>query len=69
MIQLLANQAEIIGSLRLSAIEVAGALNLALTREWIESIDGRYRLTWKWFRSITRILARQNLLVRRASGA
>ena len=33
-----------------------------------ETIDDRYRLTWMWFRSITRVLARQNLLVRRTLG-
>lgn len=64
----MANQEEIITSLRFPATEIAGALRLAIDREWIESVNGSYRLTWKWFRSITRILARQNLLVRRTLG-
>jgi AAA domain len=63
-----ANQEEITDSLKLPETEVASALRFALAREWVESADGSYRLTWKWFRSITRVLARQNLLVRRTIG-
>ena len=62
----MANQEEIADSLRFSATEVAGALNLAITHEWVEQVNGRYHLTGKWFRSITRVLARKNLLVRKA---
>jgi hypothetical protein len=64
----LANQQEIIDSLRLPEMEVAAALRLARSRGWIDEVDGRYRLTWKWFRSVTRVLSRQNLLVRRTLG-
>ncbi|MBW1864523.1 MAG: ATP-binding protein, partial [Deltaproteobacteria bacterium] len=62
----MANQEEIADSLRFPATEVAGALNLAITHEWVEQVNGRYHLTGKWFRSITRVLARKNLLVRKA---
>jgi hypothetical protein len=64
----MANQEEIIASLRFPANEIAGALRLATNRGWVELVNGRYRLSWKWFRSITRVLARQNLLVRKALG-
>ncbi len=56
---------EIVESLRFPEPDVAGALRLAESHEWIEYVDGRYRLSWKWFRTVTRVLARQNLLVRR----
>ena len=62
------NQEEIVESLRLPTAEISGALHLAETRRWIKSIDGRYRLTWKWFRSITQVLARKNMLVRKTPG-
>ncbi len=63
-----ANQEEIVESLRLPTAEISGALRLAETRRWIKSIDGRYRITWKWFRSITQVLARNNMLVRTTPG-
>jgi hypothetical protein len=63
-----ANQDEITDSLRFPETEVVAGLRFALSREWVELVDGRYRLTWKWFRSVTRVLARQNLLVRRTLG-
>jgi hypothetical protein len=59
---------EIVNSLQLPVNEVAGALRLATSRGWLESENGRFRLTWKWFRSITRVLARKNLLVRTTLG-
>lgn len=64
----MANQEEIIASLRFQETEIAGALRLAVDRQWVESVNGSYRITRKWFRSITRVLARQNLLVRRTLG-
>ena len=64
----MASREEIIDSLRFPAAEVAGALHFAITNEWVELVNGRYRLTWKWFRSIMRMLARKNLLVRKIMG-
>jgi hypothetical protein len=64
----MASQEEITDSLRFKTKEVAGALNMATTNGWIKPVNGRYRLTWKWFRSITRVLARKNLLVRTTLG-
>ena len=31
-------------------------------RGWIEEVDGHHRVTWKWFRTITRVLVRRNFL-------
>ena len=59
---------EIVNSLQLPVAEVTGALRLATARGWLETENGRYRLTWKWFRSITLVLARKNLLVRTTLG-
>ena len=59
---------EIVNSLQIPATDVTGALRLATARGWLESEDGRFRLTWQWFRSITRVLARKNLLVRTTLG-
>ena len=65
----MANQEDIIASLRFPEAEIAGALRLAIDRQWVESVnDDSYRITWKWFRSIMRVLARQNLLVRKTLG-
>ena len=64
----LASQEEIVDSLRFPAKEVTGGLHLAISRGWVEAINDRYCLTWKWFRSITRVLARKNLLVRTTLG-
>jgi len=64
----MASQEEITDSLRFKTREVTGALNMATTNGWIRPVNGRYRLTWKWFRSITRVLARKNLLVRATLG-
>jgi len=63
-----ASQEQITDSLKLPETEVNVALRFALAREWVEISDGWYSLTWKWFRSITRVLARKNLLVRRTLG-
>jgi len=64
----MASQEEITNSLRFKTREVAGALNMATVNGWIKPVNGRYCLTWKWFRSITRVLARKNLLVRTTLG-
>jgi len=64
----LASRQEILESLRLPEEEVAGALRYAESRGWIENVDGRYQLTWKWFRAVTRVLSRQNLLFRKTLG-
>lgn len=64
----LAAQDDIIESLRLPMADVLRAVRFSMQRGWIEEINGRYRLTWKWFRSITLVLSRQNLLPRKSIG-
>jgi len=61
--ELIAEQ-DIGDNLRLPQGAVSSAMHYAVLRGWIEETDGRYRLSWTWFRSITRVLARQNLLAR-----
>ncbi len=51
-------------SLQLPFGVVSNAIRVAMIRGWIEEIDGYYRITWRWFRAINRVLARQNLLDR-----
>jgi len=58
------SQEDLEAGLRLKHNIVEGALRLSLLRNYIEEHDGRYRLTWDWFRTITRWLAGQNLLAR-----
>ena len=64
----LATRDNIIESLRLPMGDVVDAVRFSMQRGWIEEINGRYRLTWKWFRSITLVLSRQNLLPRKSIG-
>ena len=43
--------------------EVADALRYASARGYVEEVDGGYRVTWAWFRPMTRFLQRRHLLV------
>ena len=61
----MANEEQIVDSLRLHPDEVASALTLSRNFGWIERIDNSYRLSWRWFRSVMMVLTRQNLLVRK----
>jgi len=47
---------------------VSNALHVALVNGWIRKRKGEYTLTWPWFRTITRTLARQNLLAGAGKG-
>ncbi len=58
------SERDIVDNLRLPKGAVSSATHYSLLRGWIEVVDGRYQLTWGWFRTITRVLARQNLLAR-----
>jgi hypothetical protein len=64
----MAEQKDIIQSLKLPEAEVANAIRYAAKCDWIEDRNGFYRITWRWFRPITRVLARHNLLVRKFLG-
>jgi len=64
----LASPEEITQSLRLSEEEVKAAIAALHLHGWIEEQEGRYRITWSWWRAITRVLARKNLLPQSLSG-
>lgn len=52
----------IVDNLRFSPDIVRASLYYAEQRGWIEELDGNYRIALAWFRAITRVLGRQNLL-------
>jgi hypothetical protein len=60
----LISEADIVDNLRLPTGAVSSAMHYCESRGWIEEYDGRYRISMQWFRTITRVLARQNLLAR-----
>jgi flagellar biosynthesis GTPase FlhF len=45
---------------------VADTLRYGTSRGYFEKADGRYRVTWTWFRALTRFLHRRHLLASRA---
>lgn len=53
---------DIKSNLRFDPPVIEATLNFTVFTGWVEHQDGLYRLTWPWFRTITRILARKNLL-------
>ena len=55
---------DIAENLRLPRGAVSSAMHYSVLRGWIEKIGDHYRLSWRWFRTINRVLARQNLLAR-----
>jgi len=54
---------EIARSTMVRPAEVADALRYALARGYVEKVDGAYRVSWAWFRVLTRFLQRRHLLV------
>jgi hypothetical protein len=60
----LITEQDVAENLRLPQGAVSSAMHYSTLRGWIEKTDNRYRLSWVWFRTITRVLARQNLLAR-----
>jgi hypothetical protein len=53
---------EILGALNLSRADVEAALRAAQARGLVEKQDGLVSIAWPWYRAITRLLTRQNLL-------
>jgi DNA-binding IclR family transcriptional regulator len=51
-------------SLQLNPTVIESGIRFALFRGWIEETGGYYQITWRWFRTINRVLSRQNLLAR-----
>jgi hypothetical protein len=58
----LATLDDIVRSLRLAPRDARGALRLMQLREWVEIVDGRYRITDAWYGTVTRVLGRRNLI-------
>ena len=58
------SEKDIAGNLRLPPGAVGSAIHYSLQRGWIEESQAGYRLAWRWFRTIIRVLLRQNLLAR-----
>jgi len=59
---------DIVESLRFKRSEVGNAISVALRKGWIEKSDDRYRISWNWYRPITTVLTRRNLLSRPTKG-
>ncbi|MEM9692071.1 MAG: AAA family ATPase [Myxococcota bacterium] len=57
-----ASSDDVVEATMLPAAQVDDALRYALARRYIEEVDGRIRIRWTWFRTITRFLARRHLL-------
>ncbi|MGI9200738.1 MAG: hypothetical protein ACR2QL_06750 [Woeseiaceae bacterium] len=55
---------DIVDNLRLPQGAVGTAMHYCNSQGWINVVEGRYRISMRWFRTITRALARQNLLAR-----
>lgn len=60
----LITEEDIVDNLRLPQGAVGSAMHYCKSQGWISEEAGRYRLSMRWFRTITRALARQNLLAR-----
>jgi hypothetical protein len=55
---------DVVESLQLPSNVIENGIRFALLHGWIEETDGYYQVTWRWFRTINRVLTRQNLLAR-----
>jgi hypothetical protein len=60
-----ARAGEIEAATNLRSSQVEDALRYGLARGYFELDEGRYRITWSWFRPITRFLERRHLLASR----
>jgi hypothetical protein len=60
----LISEADIMDNLRLPQGAVSSAVHYCVQRGWIEENSKGFSLTWGWFRTINRVLLRQNLLAR-----
>jgi hypothetical protein len=55
---------DIVDATRLPTRQVEDALRYGSFRGYLERIDGRYRVHWRWFRSVSRFLERRHLLAK-----
>jgi hypothetical protein len=51
-------------TIRVPRTTVANAIAYCIQEGWIEEVDGYYQLTWDWYRTVTRVLIRRNLIAR-----
>ncbi|MBK8481718.1 MAG: AAA family ATPase [Proteobacteria bacterium] len=58
----LATTADIRQATMLPEAQVENAIRYGLARGYFEEVEGRYRVTWGWFRAATRVLQRRHLL-------
>lgn len=58
----LAVEHELVAATLLPAPDVSDAVRFCLSRGYIEPWDAGMRVTWRWYRTITAVLARQHLL-------
>ncbi len=64
----LAEPDDVVANLRMEKALIGTTLHFAEQRGWVQYVDGGenersgYRLSWTWFRTITRVLGRKNLL-------
>jgi hypothetical protein len=61
----LATTEEVVESLKFSGGEVRVGLRFMLLRNWVEVVDGRYRISDTWYGTVIRVLNRRNLLAAR----
>lgn len=59
----LASPEEVADCTQLPVPDVADAIRFSVAHGYVEPTSGRYRLSWNWYRTITRVLSRQHLLV------
>ncbi|MCR9160607.1 MAG: ATP-binding protein [bacterium] len=59
----LASPDEVADCTQLPVPDVADAIRFSVAHGYVEPTSGRYRLSWTWYRTITRVLSRQHLLV------
>ncbi|TRX55905.1 ATP-binding protein [Thalassomonas sp. M1454] len=55
---------DIIQNLRLHGLVVNSAIAACVAQGIIEQVNGRYQVSWLWYRTVSKYLARQNLLTR-----
>lgn len=54
---------QIVDALRIDRKDIESAVRFALIQGYLEETDGFLHVSWPWYRSVRRLLARQNMLV------
>jgi len=58
-----AEVSDIVACTQLPVRDVTDALRFSISHGYVDIVEGRYRISWKWYRTITVVLVRQHLLV------